>query len=323
MQEQQQGQPPPLTAPPSSSGAPAAGAAAAADAAAGGGADVGAVRVAVGQMTACGDQAVNLEVCGRLAQDAAAAGCAALFLPECFAFIGDSPAQSLAAAQPLGGPLMAAYRQLARTHGLWLSLGGFQEVGPDPQHIYNTHVVVDDRGEVAAVYRKIHLFDVDVPNGPLLMESRTTAPGREAVVVDSPAGRLGLTTCYDLRFPELFAHLAWERGAQVLAVPSAFTVVTGAAHWEVLLRARAIECQAYVVAAAQAGRHNAKRESYGHAIIVDPWGSVIARLSDPAATGIATAELQLGPGGLLAAVRGRMPCRQHRAAGRAAYAPGA
>ncbi|KAG2434563.1 hypothetical protein HYH02_012229 [Chlamydomonas schloesseri] len=109
----------------------------------------------------------------------------------------------------------------------------------------------------------------------------------------------------------------------VLAVPSAFTVITGAAHWEVLLRARAIECQAYVVAAAQAGRHNAKRESYGHAIIVDPWGTVIARLPDPAATGIAVADLELGPGGLLAATRQRMPCQQHRAKGRAAYAAGA
>ncbi|PNW72855.1 hypothetical protein CHLRE_14g609030v5 [Chlamydomonas reinhardtii] len=316
MQEQQQ-QPPPLTGPPAPNAATAAVAAAA-----GAGADVGAVRVAVGQMTACGDQAANLEVCSRLVQDAAAAGCRLLFLPECFGFIGDSPAQSLAAAQPLTGPLMDQYRQLARTHGLWLSLGGFQEVGPDPQHIYNTHVVVDDAGELAAVYRKIHLFDVDVPNGPLLMESRTTAPGSQAVVVDTPAGRLGLTTCYDLRFPELFAHLTWERGAQVLAVPSAFTVVTGAAHWEVLLRARAIECQAYVVAAAQAGRHNAKRESYGHAIIVDPWGSVIARLPDALQTGIAVAELQLGPAGLLHATRDRMPCRQHRDKGRAAYAHG-
>ncbi|KAG2434562.1 hypothetical protein HYH02_012228 [Chlamydomonas schloesseri] len=206
MQGQQQ--PPPLTAPPSGSGG-ASGTAEGADAAA-----VGRVRVAVGQMTACGDQAANLAVCSRLAQDAAAAGCTALFLPECFSFIGESPAQSLAAAQPLEGPLMSQYRQLARDTGLWLSLGGFQEAGPDPQHIYNTHVVVDAGGNIAAAYRKIHLFDVDVPNGPLLMESRTTAPGSEALVVDTPAGRLGLTTCYDLRFPELFAHLAWERGAQ-------------------------------------------------------------------------------------------------------------
>ncbi|GIL79098.1 hypothetical protein Vretifemale_8387, partial [Volvox reticuliferus] len=276
----------------------------------------GPIRIAVGQMTATGDQAANLSTCARLAKDAAEAGCSMLFLPECFSFIGESQAESVAAAQPLDGPLMEQYQQLARSLGLWLSLGGFQETGPDPRHIYNTHVVLDSKGELVARYRKIHLFDVDVPNGPVLMESRSTAPGTEAVVVDTPAGRLGLTTCYDLRFPELFAHLTWERGAQVLAVPSAFTVVTGAAHWEVLLRARAIECQAYVVAAAQAGRHNTKRESYGHALIVDPWGTVVARLPDPRVTGIAIAEVDFG---LLARTRERMPCQLHREKGRAAY----
>ncbi|GFH05871.1 CN hydrolase domain-containing protein, partial [Haematococcus lacustris] len=133
---------------------------------------------------------------------------------------------------------------------------------------------------------QIHLFDVDVPNGPVLMESRTTAPGDKLVVCPGPGGlQLGLTTCYDLRFPELYQRLTWELGAQLIAVPSAFTKITGAAHWEVLLRARAIECQAYVVAAAQAGRHNEKRESWGHAMIVDPWGEVIGRLDDPLATG--------------------------------------
>ncbi|GIL63720.1 hypothetical protein Vafri_17747 [Volvox africanus] len=277
----------------------------------------GPVRIAVGQMTSNGDQEANLATCARLAKDAAEAGCRMLFLPECFSFIGESQAESVAASQPLNGPLMEQYRQLARSLGLWLSLGGFQETGPDPGHIYNTHVVLDSNGELVARYRKIHLFDVDVPSGPVLMESRSTAPGTEAVAVDTPAGRLGLTTCYDLRFPELFAHLAWERGAQVLAVPSAFTVITGAAHWEVLLRARAIECQAYVVAAAQAGRHNNKRESYGHALVVDPWGTVVARLPDPGVTGIAVAEVDFG---LLARTRERMPCQLHREKGRAAYA---
>ncbi|EFJ42479.1 hypothetical protein VOLCADRAFT_66991 [Volvox carteri f. nagariensis] len=274
------------------------------------------VRIAVAQMTAGGDQAANLNTCARLAKEAVEAGCRMLFLPECFSFIGENQGESVAAAQPLTGPLMTAYRELARSLGLWMSLGGFQEEGPDPRHIYNTHVVVDSNGDLAARYRKIHLFDVDVPNGPVLMESRSTAPGSEAVVVDTPAGRLGLTTCYDLRFPELFAHLTWERGAQILAVPSAFTVVTGAAHWEVLLRARAIECQSYVVAAAQAGRHNARRESYGHALVVDPWGTVVARLSDPRVTGIAVADVDLGH---LGRVREKMPCQLHREKGRTAY----
>ncbi|KAG2491073.1 hypothetical protein HYH03_010518 [Edaphochlamys debaryana] len=312
-------QQPPLTAPPTL----AAAAQAPGPSAAAAGVPVpspGSVLVAVGQMTAGGDQGANLATCTRLAQEAALAGCRMLFLPECFSFIGESQAESLAAAQPLDGPLMGRYRELARSTGLWLSLGGFQETGPDPQHIYNTHVVLDDQGHTAAAYRKIHLFDVDVPSGPVLMESRTTAPGAQALVVDTPCGRLAPTTCYDLRFPELYAHLTWERGATVLAVPSAFTVVTGAAHWEVLLRARAIECQAYVVAAAQAGRHNAKRESYGHALIIDPWGSVVARLPEPLATGIATAPIDPAH---LEAVRGRMPCGAHRAKGRAAYAQGA
>lgn len=122
---------------------------------------------------------------------------------------------------------MARYRQLAASTGLWLSLGGFQEEGPDDSHIHNTHVVLDDRGQTAAVYRKIHLFDVDVPSGPVLLESRFTAPGTQAVTCASPAGVLGLTTCYDLRFPELYQHLAFDKGADVLLVPSAFTVPTG------------------------------------------------------------------------------------------------
>lgn len=215
------------------------------------------------------------------------------------------------------------------------------------------------------------MFDVDVPNGPVLMESRTTAPGSEVggaasvappaagvaspagwhwhplkpcnaapalvlpshlphswppnstscqlVTCDSPAGRLGLSVCYDLRFPELYQTLTWHMGASVLLVPSAFTKVTGAAHWEVLLRARAIECQAYVIAAAQAGRHNEKRESYGHSLIIDPWGSIIARLPDPLATGIAVADLD---GEAMAGVRAKMPIQEHRERGRALLAQG-
>lgn len=258
-----------------------------------------------------------------------------LFLPECFSFIGASQPESLSKAEPLDGPAMARYRQLARDTGLWLSLGGFQETGPDPEHLYNCHVVLDASGATAAAYRKVHLFDVDVPNGPVLMESRTTAPGDklvacdspagrlglsvcyQLVACDSPAGRLGLSVCYDLRFPEVYQTLTWGMGAEVLLVPSAFTKVTGKAHWEVLLRARAIECQCFVIAAAQAGTHNEKRESYGHALIIDPWGEVIGRLEDPQGTGIAVAELDFE---LLSAVRTKMPIREHRAKGRSQLA---
>lgn len=270
-------------------------------------------RVAVAQMTAVGDQLSNFNTCKKLAQAAQEANACMLFLPECFSFIGTSQQESLSKAEPLDGPTLARYRQLARDTGLWLSLGGFQETGPDQEHLYNTHVVLDSSGNTVATYRKVHLFDVDVPNGPVLMESRTTAPGDKLVVCDSPAGRLGLTVCYDLRFPEVYQALTWAMGAKVLLVPSAFTKVTGAAHWELLLRARAVECQAYVIAAAQAGKHNEKRESYGHSLIVDPWGVVVGRLDDPQATGIAVAELDFDA---LEAVRQKMPIEQHRLKGR-------
>lgn len=223
--------------------------------------------------------------------------------------------QSLAIAEPLTGPTIARYSALAKRLGLWLSLGGFQEKGPDPSHLFNCHVIIDAGGHIAATYRKIHLFNVDVPGGPVLMESRFTSPGTQLAVCDSPAGRLGLSVCYDLRFPEVYQRLVLDMGAEVLLVPSAFTVATGKAHWEVLLRARAIETQCYVVAAAQAGRHNEKRESYGHSIIVDPWGTVVGKLDDPHATGIAVAEVDLDA---MRKVRERMPVAEHRAAGRPA-----
>jgi len=221
----------------------------------------GICRIAVGQLTSGANQLENLAVCSKLAHEAVAAGAAMLFLPEAFASLQASQAETLASAQSLDGPLMQQYQQLARSCGLWLSLGGFQETGPDANHIYNCHVVLNNQGRLAAKYRKVHLFDVDVTNGPILMESNTTAPGNELVVCDSPAGRLGLSVCYDLRFPELYQQLVHTMGAEVITVPSAFTRPTGEAHWEVLLRARAIECQAWVIAAAQAGRHNEKREA--------------------------------------------------------------
>ena len=194
----------------------------------------------------------NFETCSTLASAAASQGCSILFLPECFAYIGIAGNDALAVMEPLDGPLMARYRQLAKDTGVWLSLGGFPETGPDADHRYNTHVLVDSDGDVRASYRKIHLFDVDIPNGPVLMESKTASPGDAIVAADSPIGRLGMTVCYDLRFPELYSRLRHEMGAQIMLVPSAFTKPTGEAHWEVLLRARAIETQSYVIAAAQA-----------------------------------------------------------------------
>ena len=212
-------------------------------------------RIAVGQMCASSDVEKNFEVVADLCSQAKDRGCAMLFLPECFAFIGVKGTDALAVMEPLDGPLLGRYRELAAKHRLWLSLGGFPETGPDRgDRRFNAHVIVDASGEIRASYRKIHLFDVDMGdvNGPVLMESRTAAAGETLVTCDSPAGKLGLTVCYDLRFPEMFARLRYELGCEMMLVPSAFTKPTGQAHWETLLRARAIETQSYVVAAAQA-----------------------------------------------------------------------
>ena len=267
-------------------------------------------RIAVGQMCASSDVEKNFEVVADLCSQAKDRGCSMLFLPECFAFIGVKGTDALAVMEPLNGPLLGRYRELAAKHGLWLSLGGFAEQGPDCDRRFNAHIIVNDAGEIRASYRKIHLFDVDMGdvNGPVLMESRSAAAGETLVTCDSPAGKLGLTVCYDLRFPEMFARLRYELGCEMMLVPSAFTKPTGQAHWETLLRARAIETQSYVVAAAQAGVHSEGRASHGHAMIVDPWGKVVAELGGDE-TGIAVADVDLG---YLKDVRSRIPVEAHR-----------
>ena len=190
--------------------------------------------IAVGQLTATGDRAHNLRVCKYLAVQAKAKGAAMLFLPECFSLVGSSWKETVAAGQSLDGPIVKEMKDLAKETNMWLSLGGFPEKRDgkegEEDKVYNAHLILDNVGAIKAVYRKIHLFDVDVPNGPVLKESRYTAPGSEVVVCDSPCGRLGLSTCYDLRFPEMYASLV-ANGAEVLLVPSAFTVTTGQAHW--------------------------------------------------------------------------------------------
>jgi deaminated glutathione amidase len=261
--------------------------------------------VAVGQMTSTDDVDENLETCAVLARAARARGAALLCLPECFAFLGSSDKETRRVMAPLDGPLFSRARAIAKDAGLWIAFGGFPEK-VDEEHNHNSHVVVDDSGAVRAVYRKLHLFDVTLPNGTQYRESACTAPGKELVVAESPVGPLGLSICYDLRFPELYLKLA-AQGARVLLVPAAFTLTTGKEHWEALLRARAIETQCWVVAAAQTGRHNEKRDTYGHAMIVDPWGTVVAQCSD--GTGIAVAPLDPA---FLDAVRARVPVWQHR-----------
>ncbi|KAK3023919.1 hypothetical protein RJ639_043462 [Escallonia herrerae] len=159
-------------------------------------------------------------------------------------------------------------------------------------------------GPIMIGYRSLARFDVDIPGGSVFKESSFTEAGREIVSVDSPIGRLGLTVCYDLRFPEVYQQLRFHHDAQVLLVPAAFTKVTGQAHWEILLRARAIETQCYVIAAAQAGKHNDKRESFGETLIIDPWGTIVGRLPDRISTGITVADIEFG---LIDSVRAKMP----------------
>jgi predicted amidohydrolase len=183
------------------------------------------------------------------------------------------------------------------------------EVGAPGGRVYNTSVLLGPDGRQLAVYRKIHLFDAEVGDGATYRESDTVAPGASPVTAETPLGTVGLTICYDLRFPELYRALA-RAGATLLTVPAAFTLMTGKDHWEVLLRARAIENQAYVLAPAQGGRHTDQRVTYGHAMVVDPWGLVVARASD--GEGLALAELDTE---LLARVRKNLPALRHRRLG--------
>jgi len=263
------------------------------------------------QMTSRNDHQLNLVSCTELVKEAAAKGCQMVFFPENFAFMGAAPGQAQAAASSLDGPILAPYLALAREHKMWLSLGGFQEKipGEEQNRIYNTHVVVDDGGAIRASYRKIHLFDVPMTG---LFESKQALPGDALVACDSPVGKLGVSICYDMRFPELYQKLTFLHGAQVLTAPSAFAMKTGAAHWETLLRCRAIETQCYMVAAAQCGQHNTdgnKRCSWGHALVFDPWGECVAKLPDPNAPGLVTFEIDLD---LVETTRGNMPMALHR-----------
>jgi predicted amidohydrolase len=237
-------------------------------------------KVAAVQMTSTADVAQNLATATRLTREAIADGAVVIVLPECFALLGPEEAK-LGVAEPLpeGGPILARFSALAREHSVELVLGGFWERAETAGKVRNSCVHLGADGRVHAVYRKIHLFDVDLPDGTTLRESASVEPGSEPVVTDTRFGKLGLSVCYDVRFPELYRALV-DRGAIALAIPAAFTMTTGKDHWHVLLRARAIEAQSYVIAAAQTGRHFGQRVSYGHALICDPWGTVLAECGE-------------------------------------------
>ncbi len=250
------------------------------------------MRVACVQLCSTADVAKNLEQVSREVHRAAALGATFVATPENTTFLGPS-ALKLKLAEPLDGPTHRALAGIARSAKVWLLIGSVAETGPGDGRCYNTSLLFDDTGLLRASYRKIHLFDVDIPGGPSFRESAFIAPGGSLAVAETPMGNLGLSICFDLRFPAMYRELV-QRGATVLAVPSAFTVPTGKEHWHLLLRARAVECQAFVLAPAQVGKHDDEgiRESYGHSLIVDPWGTVLADAGvDP--DGIAVADLDL------------------------------
>jgi predicted amidohydrolase len=261
-------------------------------------------------MCSTDDVAGNLARARALVLQAVTAGAGLVGLPENFAYLGGDRDHKLAVAESLdaeGGPILTAMKAVAAETGAWLLLGGFPErIAGESARIGNTSVLLDAGGDVRARYRKMHLFDVEVPGGQSFRESDSIAAGPGAVLADTPWGKLGLTICYDLRFPELYRALA-AGGARMLAVPAAFTRETGKDHWHVLLRARAIENQAYVFAPAQWGFHGGKRASYGHALVVDPWGVVLAECGEH--DGYALAEIDVS---YQDSVRSKLPCLGHR-----------
>jgi predicted amidohydrolase len=236
------------------------------------------VRVACIQMTSRHDKAANLETAERLLAQAAATGADLVVLPEKWNAIGD-PEVLHAAAEPLEqGESVEAMATWARQHGVTLVGGSITERREGREKLSNTSLVFDPEGNLVARYRKIHLFDVEV-GGVTYLESEAEEPGDEPVVVDVEGWRIGLSVCYDVRFPELYRILTLE-GAELLTVPAHFTTPTGKDHWHVLLRARAIENQAYVVAAAQVGETLPGKPAYGRSLIADPWGTVVAQAPD-------------------------------------------
>ena len=264
-------------------------------------------RIALFQANSGIDPNANRDALLAAVDTAVAGGATMLFAPEMSGLLdGDRDRASRSVVSQGDDRTLAAMCEAAARHSIWVHLGSLALRGDDGRFV-NRSFVIDDQGRVRAHYDKIHLFDVDLPTGESWRESRTYQGGDRAVVVEgTPVGTLGLTICYDLRFPDLFARLA-EAGADAVAVPAAFTVPTGKAHWHVLLRARAIEAGIFVIAAAQAGEHEDGRETFGHSLVVDPWGEVVHDQEE--GNKVAFCDIELGR---IGEVRSRVPALLHR-----------
>ncbi len=264
-------------------------------------------RIALFQSTTGIDPDANSRSLVDAMEQANRGGAEMLFTPEMSGLLDrDSARGTKNLRREENDPALAAAREAAKSNHLWVSIGSLAVLGEDGK-VANRSYVIDREGQVRARYDKIHLFDVDLPTGESWRESNTYSPGQGAVVVNgTPVGKLGLTICYDLRFPGLFARLA-ESDADVISVPAAFTVSTGKAHWHILLRARAIEAGVFVVAAAQVGSHEDGRQTFGHSLVVDPWGDVLLDMGDEPGVGFADIDLKR-----ISDVRSRIPALRHR-----------
>ena len=262
-------------------------------------------RVGLIQMRSGRTPAANADAAIRLIRDAKGSGADYVQTPEMTNIMETKRQDMFAAIAPEESDAsLAAFRETARTQRLWVHVGSLA-IKISPDKAVNRSLLIDPHGDIVARYDKIHMFDVDLAGGESYRESRNYRPGEIAIATDLPWGRLGLTICYDLRFPALYRALA-EAGASFLAIPSAFTRQTGEAHWHVLMRARAIENSCYVLAAAQGGAHENGRETFGHSLVVDPWGRIVAEGgTEP---GVVMAEIKLAE---VATARGRIPSLQH------------
>ena len=255
-------------------------------------------------MLALGEKAASIAEAEKWIREAAAQGARVVALPEVFVWRGVKK-EERQAAEPIPGPTSERLAVLARELSIYILGGSILEQIPGSDKAYNTSLLFSPEGRVLAKYRKIHLFDVDLKEGVSTRESDTRACGDAVVVAETDLCPMGLSTCYDLRFPELYRKMM-AKGAQLMFVPSAFTAYTGKAHWEPLLRARAIENQSYIVAPGQFGKHPKSFETHGHSMIIDPWGKILAELPD--GPGVVLAEIDLD---YLLRVRTELPCLEH------------